>query len=815
MSNSEGVARAERGLCDGHRSRHIRLDWRAIMLKLVKSNLRKDRAVLTVFLLIIMLCAMLLQTGLFVNRYDRMYDEKKEAYGIGDVVVFAVGDKDTITHTMDGLDCVESYISSDIIRPGETEIICDQAGLEESRDDAVFHSLNSVHIESCSFVSRDDTVSGTRIYTTVHYASANHLNIGDTITLKTEMFGTEDYTLAGVLEELEQGHQYAWHAFYFQDDAFQEMHRQAEQARAEGTSFISQVELVCSYKDGVIVDDGQRTTINALNEAGIGTYSYAVELAKAGYVSVTNILAAFMTVFSLIAMVVCLIMIIFTINNNIDRDVKNIGALRAVGHTTRQVRAALLLEYLVIGFIGAAAGTAIAYILMPVIDRKLMRSVSGMIWEEKFYPAMTSVILAGLLLAMALVVMVSTQKLKNLHPATALRFGLQANTFKKNYLPLATTKGKLSPLLAAKSMLQNRGQSLIVLGIVTVVGFMTIFSGILFYNTRVDISRFQRLVNGDVPDGIVDVSARNEEEFSELRDLVADIPGVSQAYGMSWHNISVQGRETFTFFTDRPEYMECGVYEGTMFREANEAVIGRLLAEKLDVKIGDEILVECSGKKARFIVTGFQQSVVNMGERVFISLEGAKRLGIGSDFTSVRLRLEDPDADSVDRVLAEAKSLLGDKCTGTGNEYRYQRSSDNLTMFATLLLILLLILVNVAIIYLVIKLLLKTIFIRREKEFGIKKAVGFTSRQLRLQLAMSLFPVSLMAAVVGAVLGFYLVNPLISVVLGGFGIASADFLISPILIGFTIIAIVALVFLMTYLMSGRMKKVSAYDLIQE
>ena len=115
----------------------------------------------------------------------------------------------------------------------------------------------------------------------------------------------------------------------------------------------------------------------------------------------------------------------------------------------------------------------------------------------------------------------------------------------------------------------------------------------------------------------------------------------------------------------------------------------------------------------------------------------------------------------------------------------------------------------------VFKLLLKTIFIRREKEFGIKKAVGFTSRQLRVQLALSLFPVSLIAAGVGAVLGFFLVNPLISVVLGGFGVASADFLIYPSLIVLTMVLVVLLIFGMTYLMSGRMKRVSAYDLIQE
>ena len=206
---------------------------------------------------------------------------------------------------------------------------------------------------------------------------------------------------------------------------------------------------------------------------------------------------------------------------------------------------------------------------------------------------------------------------------------------------------------------------------------------------------------------------------------------------------------------------------------------------------------------------------MNLGERVFLTTEGLKRLGIDPEFTSVRIRLEDANDSAVEETLAKAKAMLGESCTGVDNVYRYQRSTDNLTMFASLMLILLLILVNVAIIYLVIKLLLKTIFIRKEKEFGIKKAVGFTSRQLRLQLAMSLFPVALIAAGIGAVLGFFLVNPLISVVLGGFGVASADFLIYPFMILLTIVLVVLLVFGMTYLMSGRMKRVSAYDLIQE
>ncbi len=785
------------------------------MIKLVKSNIRKDRTVLVAFLLIITLSAMLLHLGLFVNRYDALYDEKKEGAGIGDAEIYAFGERDTIQRVMDDLSEVEDYRMASIIRSEELTVISPERNLDENRDDTVVHSVEDAHVSHTTFVERDESVTGPRIYLNLYFATSNGVRLGDHITLKSDVLKEQEYTVAGIYEDCQQGNAYAWCSFALDPDSFREQWSLAREAAATGIAFIAQQELVPAFAEGVTADAGLKKVLGGLEESGVSTYGFTMALAKTGYVSVTNILAAFMTVFSLIAMLVCLVMIIFTINNNIDRDVRNIGALRAVGHTNGQIRLALLMEYLVVGALGAGVGIALAYVLMPVIDKSLLRSVTGIFWENRAYPCMSSLVLGGVLLAMTLVVFLSTRRLKDLHPATALRFGLQSNSFKKNHLPLATTKGRLNPLLAAKSMLQSMGQNLIVLGIVTVVSFMTIFSAILFYNTRVDISRFQTLVSGDVQDGTVMLNTTDEEEVYRLRDQIAKLPGVTQAYCYDWHNISVDGRATYTFYTDRPEFVECGVYEGQMFREANEAVIGRLLAEKLNVKIGDEIEVECAGQKARFIVTGFQQSVINMGERVFVSAEGVKRLGITPEFSAVRIRMEDAGESAVDEVLARAKTLLGDSCTGVDNVYRYQRSSENLTMFAALMLILLLILVNVAIIYLVVKLLLKTVFIKKEKEFGIKKAVGFTSRQLRLQLALSLFPVSLMAACVGAVLGFFLVNPLISMVLGGFGIASADFLICPSLIVLTIAAVVALIFGMTYLMSGRMKKVSAYDLITE
>ena len=46
------------------------------MVKLIKSNLHKDRTIVIVFMLIITLAALLMHTSLLITQYDDTYDEK-------------------------------------------------------------------------------------------------------------------------------------------------------------------------------------------------------------------------------------------------------------------------------------------------------------------------------------------------------------------------------------------------------------------------------------------------------------------------------------------------------------------------------------------------------------------------------------------------------------------------------------------------------------------------------------------------------------------------------------------------------------------
>ncbi len=528
---------------------------------------------------------------------------------------------------------------------------------------------------------------------------------------------------------------------------------------------------------------------------------------------IVNILAGFMAVFALIIIMICMIMIVFTINNNISRDIVNIGVLRAVGYTVGQIRAALTVEYVIIGVIGAAAGSALSYVFFPAMEHGFIREVSGgIIWKERLYPVLTFGVLAGVTLFMMGAAYFSTRKIKKLHPATALRFGLKSNSFKKNHLPLSETKGELNFLLAMKSSLQNMGQNITIFFIVTAVAFVTMISGLLYYNTKVDITYFQRMIQGDSPDIYLYPDDISCDSAYRMIDKISGVSGVWQVYGLASVTASTGGTEVDLIYVSEPDYVYCGIYEGEIMRKDNEVVIGSTVAAKLRVGVGDEIAVEYGNESRRYLITGLQQNI--MSSRVYMTDKAAQNLGIDTVYNSLRVRVENADHERVDDVISRIEALeMG--FSRIRNNFRELRSNDYTPVLAVGLGVYIMVILSIATVAFVIRLLLKTVFIKKEREFGIKKAVGFTSKQLRYQLSLSLMPTTVIAAVTGSAAGYFLLDPLFTLILGGYGIRNAELLLQPLLIPITAVAVTLAVFIFSFIMSRKMKKLSAYKLIQE
>ena len=123
--------------------------------------------------------------------------------------------------------------------------------------------------------------------------------------------------------------------------------------------------------------------------------------------------------------------------------------------------------------------------------------------------------------------------------------------------------------------------------------------------------------------------------------------------------------------------------------------------------------------------------------------------------------------------------------------------------------------ITLVVIALVLYFVIGSTVIRRKKELGIQKAVGFTTLQLMNQIAVGFAVPVLAGVIIGGFLGAIGTNPMMSVIMRGSGVMKANFIVNPL----WVLAFSAATFLFAYLLSlavtRRIRKISAYALVTE
>jgi len=320
------------------------------------------------------------------------------------------------------------------------------------------------------------------------------------------------------------------------------------------------------------------------------------------------------------------------------------------------------------------------------------------------------------------------------------------------------------------------------------------------------------MIQGDSPDIYLYPEDNSCDSAYRMIDKIRGVSGVSQVYGLDWVAAGTGGMDVDLIYVTDPDHVYCGIYEGEIMRRDNEVVVGSTVATKLGVGVGDEITVEYGHASRRYLVTGLQQNI--MSSRLYMTDKAAQKLGVDTVYNSLRVRVEEADFGNVDNVISRIEAM-DPGISRIRNNFRELRSNDYTPVLAVAMGVYIMVILSIATVVFVIRLLLKTVFIKKEREFGIKKAVGFTSTQLRYQLSLSLMPTTIIAAGAGSSAGYILLDPLFTLILGGYGIRNADLLLQPLLIPVTVVSVTLVMFVFSFIMSRRMKKLSVYKLIQE
>ena len=137
------------------------------------------------------------------------------------------------------------------------------------------------------------------------------------------------------------------------------------------------------------------------NDARMASNCYDI-VSQSRYIS-QMICSGIVSAMAFFVLLIALVVIASNIVNYIQVNIKNLGALKAAGYTSRQLVTTLLAQFLFITVVAALAGAGLSYCVFPAVNT-MMIAQTGIPYAVKFLPLPLLISVAILCGAVALVV---------------------------------------------------------------------------------------------------------------------------------------------------------------------------------------------------------------------------------------------------------------------------------------------------------------------------------------------------------------------------------------------------------------------------
>ncbi|MDR1189391.1 MAG: FtsX-like permease family protein [Bifidobacteriaceae bacterium] len=600
--------------------------------------------------------------------------------------------------------------------------------------------------------------------------------VGDAITLERGEDVVE-LTVAGFTDEAMFGSQlYQLYRMVVTAETLADLLERFPDARATliAAQFEDKTEagaVALDYASHVL--DGDQAAMDLVASGGAVLRAGDWEEMRRGRIFFADILAAIAMTFAGLVGAVALIMIHFRVRAHIDDSMADIGTLKALGYTSGQIAAGIVLQLGLVAAAGAVGGTVAGHAALPALARALSTQ-SALTWRPGFDWAAAG-ICVGVVVGVAVAVAAwACWRLRRLPALAALRSGLEAHDFRRDRLPLSKLRARLPLALALKAAVRAPGQGATVAVAVAAAAFMATAALAAYHNMGLERDNFYRVVGGEVPDVVVEV-ADPADAPGVLADLEAR-PEVRQAVEYS-NTFRLRLNDDFTFglvTQDFDKFEGTLLYRGRFPTHPNETALAARQAELLGLAVGDEVRLAAGGEDEIYLVTGLIQTMNESGMVTALTSAGLERIWPDHPWTQLGVYLEDVDVagDFADRL--EAGEVLQAPLLGALNlrkQAASQLDSYGAIMAGVAGVVLL---VAAAVTTLVLVGVLGTAVRRQRRPFGIQRTLGFTTGQLATEVVATYWPGAAVGAALGCAVGGIGFPPLIGLVFRSLGIYSVE-----------------------------------------
>lgn len=773
-------------------------------LLIASSNMRKSKGQVVTIIVLMFLASLLLNLCLMLSTdYKENFYRKHDKLNAEHVTLVIDESskefKDFLTDTLENDSRTTEYSLTDTMHMvGDFSYnggIVNQEMIFIKKEDALSKSVGKIEI-----IEEDTTLNG--IYMPVMYKS-NDIQLGNDIVFNIGN-NSVTYRIAGFFNSVMMGsHNCSICLFVLPSTLYSELQDSGYAPRSTLCSVrISNPAESENYESmlNTILDSEFPTARSSSNTIAI--------VSQSRYIS-QMICSTIIAVMMMLVLLITIVVIISNISNYIKENIKNLGALKAIGYTSKQLVCSLLFQFLSITLIASTIGIALSYCLFPAVNA-MMTVQTGIPYAIRFLPIPIIITFIASCGSVALTVWLSSLKIKKIEPITALRSGLSTHNFKKNHIPLSKTKVPLNLSLALKTTLSNVKHNLTVCITMLVLSLVVVFSGVMIENMITNSKPFLEMVVGETADCCVNIQQEKEADF--ILDIEND-ERVEKSYLYTSLKIRhVGGVELLSNICDdfSKSNNQSIIYSGRFPQYDNEIALAGMYAKEQKLKIGQEIEISADGTQAKFIITGFTQISNNLGKDCLLTRAGYERIG---ELQNASYYMNLSKGVDIDTFLTDMKSEYGQMINTTINVGSLIDSVGSVYISLMLIIVIVILILSAIIIAFVLYLLVKTVLNSKKQDYGVYKALGFTTKQLVLQTALSFMPAIIISTVVGITIGSFLINPILSIFLGSIGIVKCNFTLP---VGFIIgsgIGLIIISFIIACILSLRVKRIAPRALL--
>ena len=785
------------------------------MFLLVRSNLKKSRKTSFAFFLLLMAAMLLSYTGSQLTEgFRRLYQEKAAETNSADFAAvlprnFCERYKEEIAGFRQAEEEILVMETSDALLLRNMDI---QAGNGEPVNGSwmIRDADREGTLSSLKIVEYMDQMPENGIYVPYVCRTFFGFGLGDMLTISSGEW-EETFIIAGFTEDVLFGSR-SNIAFDLPQASFRSLQ--------EKTGADCDAAVVMIKTEGSVSGLANRFSefVAGRSDGEMFYNTSDINYAEASRSNNLNIYVAVMNAASFIGIAACFMVIWFHMRNTLDKDLKELGTLKAVGYGGGQIVMSYVLQFLFLGLAGGMAGIGLSQCIMPEVIKNIATDI-GFVWNTAFLGRAAGRNLLAVLLVIGAVTLFLSRGIFRIRPVEAIqKRGKVQLSGRKGGMTMESSPFPVNLSIIFKMISSERIKSILTGVVISVIMCVAGFAVILYVRLVNDEGGMLQVTGTEVYS--VNVQPSRPEDAAEIA-MEMETEGVRKVM------LAVEPGSS-RLLCDNGVYAALGVYSdygalenpslyaGRYPKHENETAISGNLAEALGKEIGDTIEVSQIFQKAAgegtFLIVGLTQGTYTGGMDIYLTMGGLSLVDPGAQWQTVHIYLE--EGIDAEEYCSRLEERFLDRISYAGGFERvfYSQlapiisSVSGVVSFIMAVMFLLVIIMG----YFVTN----SILLTHKRDFGIMKALGYSNGQIISQTVVTFMLYIAGGSLLGGIALYFGSNAVLAGLFRGMGVYRLTFRFPAVWIAVLVLCMEAAGCLTAFLSAWKVRKIVPCSLIK-